>query len=95
MYRRIAEEIGELVELKNEKYGDSFRKSGGILQVLYPDGVLPEQYDDMMAVVRIIDKMFRIATDRDAMGENPWKDICGYALLRTAQMKERKKKDGV
>lgn len=90
-YRKVAEEIGELVELKNEKYGDSFRKSGGVLQVLYPDGVLPEQYDDMLAVVRVIDKMFRIATERDALGESPWEDICGYALLRTAQIREVKK----
>ena len=32
-------------------------------------------------MVRVIDKMFRIATDKDAFGESPWRDICGYAIL--------------
>ena len=25
--------------------------------------------------------MFRIATNKDALGESPWQDIMGYALL--------------
>lgn len=84
-----------MVELKNEKYGDSFRKSGDILEILYPNGIQPDQYDDMLATVQIIDKMFRIATDRDALGESPWEDICGYALLRATQIREVKKENGV
>ncbi len=32
-------------------------------------------------MIRILDKCFRIATHRDALGEDPWQDVAGYALL--------------
>ncbi|MFH2028638.1 MAG: hypothetical protein ABIJ08_05840, partial [Nanoarchaeota archaeon] len=76
-YEGIAIEIAKVVKEKNIAYGDSFVKSGEILNILYPDGVKPEQYGDMLAIVRVIDKMFRIATDKNAFGESPWKDING------------------
>lgn len=78
--------IGRLVDEKNSAYGDSFGRSGEILRVLFPDGVQPEQYDDFLAVTRVIDKLFRIATDRDALGESPWQDIAGYGLLGWARV---------
>lgn len=80
-YRRIANEIGALVDCKNEAYGDSFHACGEFLRLLYPNGVRPGQYDDLLAIVRIWDKIKRIGTDKDALGENPWQDIAGYALL--------------
>lgn len=88
MYSQRGKEIGELVERKNKAYGDSFAKSGDILRILYPNGLEPDQYDDVLAIARIIDKLFRIATDRDALGENPWEDIAGYSLLRDTQLRE-------
>ena len=80
-YKKIAIEIGSLVDKKNAAYGDSFHKSGDILAILYPNGIKVEQYQNMLAVVRIIDKLFRIAKDKDALGENPFKDIAGYGIL--------------
>lgn len=35
----------------------------------------------MLCLVRILDKMFRIATDKDALGESPYRDIAGYGIL--------------
>ena len=83
-YVEIAKSIGTLTSEKNEAYGDSFGQACDVLKVLYPDGVKPEQYKDMLAVVRVIDKLFRIANKKDAFGESPWRDICGYALLGIA-----------
>lgn len=80
-YEGVGKRIGKLVDEKNEAYGDSFNQSGKILEVLYPEGVTPNQYRDMLAVVRVIDKLFRIASKKDAFGESPWRDIAGYALL--------------
>ena len=77
----IGKEIGELVTQKNLAYGDSYAKSERIMKELYPNGVKPEQYRDMMAVIRVIDKLFRIATRKNAFGESPWKDISGYGVL--------------
>lgn len=92
-YIEIAEEVGTLVEEKNAAYGSSFAESHKILSVLYPDGIKPDQYTDALAIIRVIDKLFRIATNKDAFGESPWRDIAGYALLGIANAsKENKKK---
>jgi hypothetical protein len=80
-FAEIGQEIGGLVETKQAAYGDSFGRSGYIMSVLYPNGIPLEKMDDALAVVRVIDKLFRIATKKDALGESPWRDICGYALL--------------
>ena len=81
LIRRVAAGIGDLTAEKNAAYGDSFYVSGRILALLYPDGVQLEQYGDMLAVARIIDKLGRIATRKDAFGESPFKDIAGYGLI--------------
>lgn len=83
-YKEIGEEIGQLVQEKNEAYGDSFGQACRILEVLYPMGIQPAQYRDALAITRVIDKLFRLANKRDAFGESPWKDICGYAILGIA-----------
>lgn len=74
-------EVGALVDEKNQAYGDSFSKAGEVLALLYPQGVQPSQFQDMLTITRVIDKLFRIATAKNAFGESPWNDIAGYALL--------------
>lgn len=81
VYARTGRELGQLVAEKQQAYGDSFGKSGEVLRLLYPDGIKPDQLDDALTVVRVVDKLFRIATRKDAFGETPWRDIGGYALL--------------
>lgn len=80
-YAQLAHEVAALVEGKQAAYGDSFGKSGELMRLLYPDGIPPAKLEDALAVVRVIDKLFRIATDRDALGESPWRDVVGYGLL--------------
>lgn len=80
-YSLLGQKIGELVEQKQAAYGDSFGKSGDVLRILYPNGISPDQIDDALSIVRIVDKLFRIATDKDAFGETPYRDIAGYGLL--------------
>ena len=91
IYKEEGQKIGKLVDEKNHAYGDSFSLSGGILKVLYPKGVKVDQYNNMLAVIRVIDKIFRIATDRNALDEDPWVDIAGYAILRARQLREKPK----
>ena len=83
-YEKTGKEIGELVQEKNEAYGDSFGQACKILEVLYPNGINPSQYRDALAITRVIDKLFRLANKKDAFGESPWRDICGYAILGVA-----------
>ena len=89
-YEKIASKIGRLVQDKQKHYGDSFGKAGDFLRLLYPDGIKPEQEDDLLTVVRVFDKLMRIATDKDALGENPYSDIVGYGLLGYCMSEERK-----
>lgn len=84
-YELIGQEIGKLVDEKNKAYGDSFHKSGEILKIFYPSGISIEQYDDMLYLIRVIDKQFRIATSKKAFGENPAKDIAGYSILKSEE----------
>ena len=80
----IASDVANLVNIKNKAYGDSFGKCGEILEILYPGGVKKDQYKDVLAISRVIDKLSRIATNNDPHGEDPWRDIAGYALLAVA-----------
>jgi len=82
-YEHIGTEIGRLVDEKNRAYGDAFNKAGDFLKIIYPNGVKPEQYDDMLAIVRVFDKLMRIAHQKEAFGENPWRDIAGYGILKS------------
>ena len=84
-YEDVGKRIGQLVDQKNKAYGDAFNKSKEILKILYPNGIPVEQYGDILAIVRIVDKLFRIATDKDGLGENPWEDIAGYGILMAAK----------
>lgn len=84
-YEEIGRTIGALVDEKNKAYGDSFKHAGKILEVLYPNGVRPDQYQDMLYTVRVVDKLFRLATDKDAFGENPAQDIAGYSILKSSE----------
>tara|TARA_E500000305_G_C3957846_1_gene205496 strand:+ start:195 stop:485 length:291 start_codon:yes stop_codon:yes gene_type:complete len=88
-FEQIGTDIGKLVDEKNTAYGSSFEKSEQVLRVLYPNGIKPDQYKDMLAITRIVDKLFRIATKKDSFGENPFKDIAGYGILGVANDEEK------
>ena len=94
-YTQEALNLAELVIRKQMAYGDSFGRSQEIIRVLYPNGIRPDQYLDALAVIRVIDKLFRIANKKDAFGEDPWRDIAGYGLLSVVHAKrQREKTDG-
>jgi len=80
-YEDAGRDIGKLVASKQKAYGDSFGRSYLILEVLYPNGISIEQYPDALTIIRIIDKLFRIANWKDAFNENPYGDLTGYGLL--------------
>jgi len=87
IYHVHANRTADLVVEKQAAYGDSFGKAGAVLSLLYPEGIPPDKMDDALTIVRVVDKLFRIATKKDAFGENPWQDILGYAILAVARGK--------
>ena len=86
----IGKDVGELVKEKQEAYGDSFGRSGECLRQMFPNGIQPEQYDDLLTIARILDKLFRIANNKDAFDENPYQDIIGYGLLGMKRHEDQK-----
>tara|TARA_R100001143_G_C3281459_1_gene96877 strand:+ start:247 stop:537 length:291 start_codon:yes stop_codon:yes gene_type:complete len=80
-FNKIGEEVGKLVGEKQKAYGDSFGRSGECLRQMFPEGIKPSQYDDLLTIARILDKLFRIANDPEAFSENPYQDIVGYGIL--------------
>ena len=83
-FQELATDIGTLVEEKNKAYGSAFDKAGDFMRLLYPEGIKPDQYKDMLCTVRIFDKLMRIATsceDTEEKKIDAYSDIMGYALL--------------
>jgi len=80
-YAEIGEEIGKLVQEKQEAYGDAHGKAAKVIEALYPDGIPVSAYTKALTIIRICDKLFRVATDNDPMGESPFRDIAGYGIL--------------
>lgn len=83
-YEEIGRAIGALVDKKNKAYGNSFHHAGEVLKIMYPEGVRPDQYQRMLYTVRVIDKLFRLATQPKAFGENPVEDVAGYSILMSS-----------
>jgi len=85
---KIAKDLCDLIEKKNQAYGNAFDKTEDILKILYPDGISIHQYKDVHILVRMLDKMSRIAKDNDPFGESPYLDLAGYALLAVNKKEE-------
>ena len=81
IFSQLGDDVGKLVYDKQLAYGDSFGRSGECLRQMFPEGIKPSQYDDLLTIARILDKLFRLANDPSAFDENPYQDIVGYALL--------------
>jgi len=81
IFSKLGDQVGDLVNDKQRAYGDSFGRSGECLRQMFPKGIKPDQYDDLLTIARILDKLFRLANDPSAFDENPYRDIVGYALL--------------
>jgi len=83
-YKLTTDGIADLLETKNSQYGNSVKKAPECLRILYPHGITSEQMEDALFVLRILDKLSRIAAGADA--EDPYVDIAGYAVLRKADL---------
>ena len=83
-FTELAKGIADLVTEKEKAYGSAFDKAGDFLRVLYPEGIKPEQYKDMLCIVRVFDKLMRIATSYEGTKEkkvDAYSDLMGYGLL--------------
>ena len=71
---------------KNMAYGDAIAIVEALMRVLFPDGVPPDKFDDALLIIRVLDKITRLARgDKKAFAESPWADIRGYGQLGEAK----------
>lgn len=85
-YEAMGRKIGSIVDQKNKAYGNSFQNAGRIMEVLFPSGIPKEKLDLALVLVRVIDKLGRIANEQHAFNEDPWLDIAGYAILMLGRL---------
>lgn len=87
-------DLGPFLVQKNEAYGDSARRVSRMLEVFFPDGIKPNRIEDAYYMIQILNKLGRVAEDNDPMGEDPWLDASGYAMLAhsSKQLKKENKK---
>lgn len=81
IFQKIADDVGHLVTKKNIAYGSAYLVQGKFLRLLFPEGVHPDRYEDLLLIVRIFDKQMRLARRLDMSGESPYQDISGYGIL--------------
>lgn len=86
IYETLTANLGRMLTEKQAAYGCAFDKAGAVLAILYPHGIPPAKLTDALAVVRIVDKLFRVAAGVPA-GEDPFGDISGYGVLASAARK--------
>jgi hypothetical protein len=84
-FKKITDDLAAILSTKDEAYGNAFDKTTQILSLLYPNGIKVEQYKDLHVIIRMLDKISRIARDNDPLGESPYMDIAGYSILSLAR----------
>jgi len=84
-FKKITDDLAQILSTKDEAYGNAFDKTTQILSLLYPNGIKVEQYKDLHVIIRMLDKISRIARDNDPLGESPYMDIAGYSILSLAR----------
>lgn len=86
-FQELASELAEMLTEKNRKYGDSYARMAHVLPIFYPDGVPGDHLLDAVFILRIVDKLMRIASAQKDDDEDPVMDIAGYAILRMREMR--------
>lgn len=91
-YHTIAEGVAELVLQKQKEYGNGVLRSNRMMLQLFPDGIPAAKYRDAFTLVRLMDKISKIAADENSATGEPWRDIAAYSLLTLALIEGDNKK---
>lgn len=83
-FEKVGQDIGKLVDKKNAEYGSSFEKVDQIMAILYPNGISVPQLKNASILVRILDKVVRVANGNQG-DENAFNDLAGYGILMSAE----------
>jgi len=82
----ISLDVASIVKEKNREYGSAFQKVSHILSILFPNGIPTNKYHDVAILIRVLDKVCRIASANDKdVKKDAWLDLTGYGLLRLSE----------
>ena len=86
----VNEWVFNMVIEKNKTYGDSVGKATALLKILYSPHICFYQYSTLHYVIRILDKLSRIAGGEvdEKKTRDAWTDIAGYALLAASELED-------
>ena len=87
----IAHEVAATLEQKKIEYGDSFNSVEKLLFYLYPKGINPAQYPNLLSIIRISEKLFRLSHAPDT--KDSFTDIAGYSILALLSKENKPKKE--
>lgn len=88
--KNAVREIYTIVSQKLTYYGpNTIEKGQAIMQNLFPDGIPVSKYPDALIIIRVIDKLCRLAESPESI-KDAWCDISGYGIRRVASMSREK-----
>jgi len=77
-YDEILKEVADKITEKNIQYGDAYSKIPQILEILAPEGIPKDKYEEFPIVQRLIEKICRWFGDGG--NQDLWDDIIGLGL---------------
>lgn len=92
-------DLGTLLASKAEGYGPSWKTTAEVLAAFFPNGIPVNAYEDVLLLIRVLDKLARLANNLshnqgDPLGESPWKDLAGYGVIGVAKEEFKKNNPG-
>ena len=73
-FKKITDDLAQILSIKDEAYGNAFDKTTQSLSLLYPNGIKVEQYKDLHVIIRMLDKISRIARGIPVGGDIEYAD---------------------
>lgn len=78
-FENVAKQIVDSVKAAERETGNCFTKSTEVIRILFPAGIPPGKEQEVASMLRIIDKMFRIANNPGSTATE-WQVLSAYAL---------------
>jgi hypothetical protein len=77
-FKEKALEVAEMLERKSEEYDAPYDSDNEFLKIMYPDGVPPNQYSNMVLCLRLYDTLKKLTKTGDT---KYIEYIAGYGIL--------------
>ena len=82
-YEQVGAFIGALVDKGIPVSNGNPHEAVAVVRALFPHGIKPEQYDDLLAMIRMIDSMFLISREKKSAGKTShYMDIVCWGIRK-------------